>query len=305
MPRDGSGVYTKPANTTASPNTTIESTKFNTLMDDIAADLNTDRPVVAGGTGASSAGDARANLGAQAQDATLDSLAALGTAADRLAYTTGVDTWAEAPISAFGRSLIDDAAASNARATLGLETIGQAEAEAGTGTTERAWTAQRVKQAVEALGGGGGAPDIILEDQRTSGTHGGTASVAGSWETREVNTELRDVNNDCTVASNQFTLSTGTYYIEWEATHYNTDSTRSKLYNISDASDVAFSNTAFFRSSSDVQGLTLGAGVLAIASSKVFEIRSRVANTISSIGRGRASAMATEIYLRVKIWRLS
>ncbi len=120
MPRDGSGVYTKPANTTASPNTTIESTKFNTLIDDITADLNTDRPVVAGGTGASSAGDARANLGAQAQDATLDSLAALGTAADRLAYTTGADTWAEAPISAFGRSLIDDIDASAARATLGV-----------------------------------------------------------------------------------------------------------------------------------------------------------------------------------------
>ncbi|MEX3008749.1 hypothetical protein [Hoeflea sp. TYP-13] len=33
-----------------------------------------------------------------------------------------------------------------------LATIGQAEAEAGTATTERAWTAQRVKQAIDALG---------------------------------------------------------------------------------------------------------------------------------------------------------
>jgi len=53
-------------------------------------------------------------------DATLNSLAALGTAADKMAYTTALDTWAEADITAFGRSLIDDAAASNARTTLGL-----------------------------------------------------------------------------------------------------------------------------------------------------------------------------------------
>lgn len=55
----------------------------------------------------------------QAYDATLTSLAALGTAADRLAYTTGVDTWAETPITAAGRALLDDASAADMRTTLG------------------------------------------------------------------------------------------------------------------------------------------------------------------------------------------
>jgi len=41
--------------------------------------------------------------GKQDLDATLTSLAALGTAADKIAYTTGVDTWAEAAITAIGR----------------------------------------------------------------------------------------------------------------------------------------------------------------------------------------------------------
>jgi len=57
----------------------------------------------------------------QAYDATLNSIASLGTAADKLAYTTGVDTWAETAITSFGRSLIDDADAAAARTTLGLE----------------------------------------------------------------------------------------------------------------------------------------------------------------------------------------
>lgn len=56
----------------------------------------------------------------QAYDASLSSISALGTAADKIAYTTGVDTWAETALTSFGRSLIDDADASAARTTLGL-----------------------------------------------------------------------------------------------------------------------------------------------------------------------------------------
>ena len=73
--------------------------------------------------GLSSAAQTQLN-GKQASDATLTSIAALGTAADKLAYTTGIDTWAEAAITAFGRSLIDDANAAAARGTLGAAVSG-------------------------------------------------------------------------------------------------------------------------------------------------------------------------------------
>ena len=63
MPRDGSGIYSKPAGTTVSPNTTIESAPFNALIDDLVTDQNAARPVVAGGTGANNVNDARTNLG--------------------------------------------------------------------------------------------------------------------------------------------------------------------------------------------------------------------------------------------------
>lgn len=63
---------------------------------------------------------ALAALSYQPLDSGLTSLAALGSAADKIAYTTGVDTWAEAALTSFGRSLIDDASASAARTTLGV-----------------------------------------------------------------------------------------------------------------------------------------------------------------------------------------
>jgi hypothetical protein len=89
----------------------------------------TDLAVADGGTGSSTAVGARTNLGlsigtdVQAFDATLQSLSALGTAADRYAYTTGVDTWAEGTITAAGRAILDDADAAAQRTTLGLGTI--------------------------------------------------------------------------------------------------------------------------------------------------------------------------------------
>lgn len=59
----------------------------------------------------------------QPLDAGLTSISGLTTAADRMIYTTASDTYAVTTLSAFGRSLIDDAAASNARTTLGLGSL--------------------------------------------------------------------------------------------------------------------------------------------------------------------------------------
>lgn len=89
----------------------------------------TDLAVADGGTGASNAADARTNLGVvigtdvQAYDAGLQSLASLTTSANQTLYSTGADTYATTSLTAFGRSLIDDADAPAARTTLGLGTL--------------------------------------------------------------------------------------------------------------------------------------------------------------------------------------
>ena len=59
----------------------------------------------------------------QPLDATLTSISATGNAADKMLYTTGVDTWAEAAITSAGRDLIDDANAAAQLATLGTEAL--------------------------------------------------------------------------------------------------------------------------------------------------------------------------------------
>lgn len=121
MARDGFGVYSPPAGTLATPSTTIESSKYNAFVNDLTADANAARPIVAGGTGATTASAARTNLGAQASSAALTSIAALTTAADKGIYTTASNTYATFDLTAAGRALLDDADAAAQLVTLGAQ----------------------------------------------------------------------------------------------------------------------------------------------------------------------------------------
>ena len=94
------------------------------------------------------AGTARTNLGlaigtnVQAYDAGLQSIAGLTTAADRMIYTTASDTYAVTTLTAFGRSIIDDADATAGRSTLGL----------GTAATRNTGTSGSVIPTLDAAG---------------------------------------------------------------------------------------------------------------------------------------------------------
>lgn len=126
MPRNGSGVYSVPAGTTATPNTPIESAKYNAFVADLTNDLNLARPIVAGGTGATTksgaqqALDLEPGVDIQAYNATLAALAALTLAADKLIYATGANTLAAADLTSFARTLLAGVDAAAMRTTLGL-----------------------------------------------------------------------------------------------------------------------------------------------------------------------------------------
>jgi hypothetical protein len=65
MARDPAGTYSYPPGIEGHPDATIESGDYNSFLFDVQQDLNLPRPIVAGGTGATTAQGALANLGGE------------------------------------------------------------------------------------------------------------------------------------------------------------------------------------------------------------------------------------------------
>lgn len=146
-----------------------------------------------------------------------------------------------------------------------------------------------------------GALVAIVEDQKASGTEGGTFT-SGADRTRDLNTLVYNRNTTVSLASNQFTLPAGSWDISWRAPAHRLDGHQTILRDITAGTDLARGSNAF-SGSGTAETNTDSAGSFRVTPSgnNVYELRHRCETTRATNGFGQANALGTEVYAQVII----
>ena len=164
-------------------------------------------PISLGGTGGTSSSEARTLLGlaigsdVQAYDVGLQSISGLTTAANKMIYTTASDTYAVTDLTAFARTILDDADAATVRTTLGLDSA------ATTPSSDYATAAQGAL-ADSATQPGDNA--TTLNVSATDKLLGRSTAGAGAVEEITLTSAGRALLDDADAAAQRTTLGLGT-----------------------------------------------------------------------------------------------
>lgn len=152
----------------------------------------------------------------------------------------------------------------------------------------------------------GGIWDVIIEDRKPQGTGGGTFT-SGAWRTRDLNTLVFNPNSLASLSNNRFTLPAGTYCIDWDAPAQRVNRHKTRLYNYTNSTVVAYGTSEYATVPVDGLGTTsrsCGTTVITITRSTAFIIQ-HYCGVSSSVGFGEASSFGTEVYTRVRIKKIA
>jgi hypothetical protein len=147
-------------------------------------------------------------------------------------------------------------------------------------------------------------PYIQLQEQQTQNTMSGTFT-SGAWRTRVLNTKVTDSGSNCSLASNQFTLSAGTYYITATAPCYQVVRHQARIQNITDGTTLVTGQSNGTNTGVVATSYALCCGQFTVAASKALELQHQCQSTFATQGFGLESNFTTEIYSSVEIWKIA
>lgn len=152
------------------------------------------------------------------------------------------------------------------------------------------------------LPGGQGIPDAVIRDQKTTSTNGGTFTQ-GVWQTRDLNTEIRDPDSLISIAANEFTV-VNAGWVEWAAPCFDVRENQTRLFNVTDTVVVEYGANTFALDGGGGGGgqvESLGSG--AVEATKTYRIEHRCSLTQAGNGFGTGNSFGgVMVYTQVKYW---
>jgi len=145
----------------------------------------------------------------------------------------------------------------------------------------------------------------FLTHQESEGGNGGS-SVQDAWTIRTLNTEIFDSGNIVTLpGSNVFSITnSGTYFIEWTAPAFESQSHKTRLYDVTGSAVVGYGSSQRIQTSDNGQSNSSGAARVTIGSTNQYRIEHWASTAKSSTGFGHnVGGSMVETYLQVKIYK--
>jgi hypothetical protein len=154
--------------------------------------------------------------------------------------------------------------------------------------------------------GGKFASYAIIADQKGTNTVGGTPST-GTFNTRDLNTELADPDGIVSIGSNQFTLQAGSYLIKASAPAYRAGRHQILIHNATDGAVAGVGTSEYNANGSNVLTRSFCTTRTTISGAKAFEIRHRVESSDPNNGWGIETNydLQPTIYTLVEIYKES
>jgi hypothetical protein len=151
----------------------------------------------------------------------------------------------------------------------------------------------------------GGQPYICIQDQKPSGTTGGTFT-SGAFQTRTLNTL---VSNDLNLAvlntaTNQFTLPPGKYRACISCPAFRVDGHQARLQSITGGGTLLYGTAEGSGNGDTVTTRSVVAGAFSLQSSTVLEVQHRALTTSSSFGFGNVAGFTAPyvVYTIAEFW---
>ena len=145
----------------------------------------------------------------------------------------------------------------------------------------------------------------VVTDEKSNGTDGGDFN-SGAWRQRDLNTEKLDPDGIVSVSSNEFSLGTGTYYIEAFAPAYGVGRHMVKIYSVSSPSQDWYGESAFAHASHYATTHSFVRARITCSGTRNLAIAHQCETSRSSTGMGIASNFGNvETYTVVKIYKES